>query len=98
MNLKMKGTPLHASNLVGAPFKDTSSVAMNPIIQFTTLSGLLAVAIALELKLSSRIRSCPASSGRRVFCGIGVYVPFVLLHADSGGENAAAKRQQPSPV
>jgi len=51
--LHEKGTPLHAAcvvgDTVGDPFKDTSSVAMNPIIKFTTLFGLLAVELALEL-------------------------------------------------
>jgi K(+)-stimulated pyrophosphate-energized sodium pump len=54
VDLKMKNTPLHAATVVGDtvgdPFKDTSSVAMNPIIKFTTLFGLLAVEIAVELK------------------------------------------------
>jgi K(+)-stimulated pyrophosphate-energized sodium pump len=54
VDLKQKGTPLHAATVVGDtvgdPFKDTSSVAMNPIIKFTTLFGLLAVEIAVELK------------------------------------------------
>jgi K(+)-stimulated pyrophosphate-energized sodium pump len=49
----MKGTPLHAATVVGDtvgdPFKDTSSVAMNPIIKFTTLFGLLAVELAVSL-------------------------------------------------
>jgi K(+)-stimulated pyrophosphate-energized sodium pump len=51
--LNMKGTELHAATVVGDtvgdPFKDTSSVAMNPIIKFTTLFGLLAVELAIEL-------------------------------------------------
>jgi K(+)-stimulated pyrophosphate-energized sodium pump len=50
VELKMKGTELHAATVVGDtvgdPFKDTSSVAMNPIIKFTTLFGLLAVELA----------------------------------------------------
>jgi K(+)-stimulated pyrophosphate-energized sodium pump len=53
VELKMKGTPLHAATVVGDtvgdPFKDTSSVAMNPIIKFTTLFGLLAVQLAVRL-------------------------------------------------
>jgi K(+)-stimulated pyrophosphate-energized sodium pump len=53
VELKMKGTPLHAASVVGDtvgdPFKDTSSVAMNPVIKFTTLFGLLAVELAVEL-------------------------------------------------
>ena len=51
--LKAKGTPLHAATVVGDtvgdPFKDTSSVALNPIIKFTTLFGLLAVELAVSL-------------------------------------------------
>jgi K(+)-stimulated pyrophosphate-energized sodium pump len=53
VELKQKGTPLHAATVVGDtvgdPFKDTSSVAMNPIIKFTTLFGLLAVELAVGL-------------------------------------------------
>ena len=52
--LKMKGTELHAATVVGDtvgdPFKDTSSVALNPIIKFTTLFGLLAVELAVSLE------------------------------------------------
>jgi K(+)-stimulated pyrophosphate-energized sodium pump len=52
--LKAKGTPLHdaciVGDTVGDPFKDTSSVALNPIIKFTTLFGLLAVPLAVTLK------------------------------------------------
>ncbi len=51
--LKAKGTPLHDATVVGDtvgdPFKDTSSVAMNPVIKFTTLFGLLAVELALQM-------------------------------------------------
>jgi K(+)-stimulated pyrophosphate-energized sodium pump len=51
--LKAKGTDLHAATVVGDtvgdPFKDTSSVALNPIIKFTTLFGLLAVELAVSL-------------------------------------------------
>ena len=51
--LKAKGTPLHdacvVGDTVGDPFKDTSSVAMNPVIKFTTLFGLLAVELALKM-------------------------------------------------
>ena len=52
VDLKEKGTPLHDATVVGDtvgdPFKDTSSVAMNPIIKFTTLFGLLAMEIAIN--------------------------------------------------
>ena len=53
VDLKMKGTALHDATVVGDtvgdPFKDTSSVAMNPVIKFTTLFGLLAVELAVSL-------------------------------------------------
>src|SRR6201998_787322 len=54
VDMKMKGTPLHDATVVGDtvgdPFKDTSSVALNPVIKFTTLFGLLAVELAEKLK------------------------------------------------
>ena len=54
VELKMKGSPLHDATVVGDtvgdPFKDTSSVAMNPVIKFTTLFGLLAVELAESLR------------------------------------------------
>jgi K(+)-stimulated pyrophosphate-energized sodium pump len=57
VELKMKGTPLHAATVVGDtvgdPFKDTSSVALNPVIKFTTLFGLLAVSLAVNLARES---------------------------------------------
>ena len=62
VELREKGTPLHAAavvgDTVGDPFKDTSSVAMNPIIKFTTLFGLLAVELAIT-------DPGPAGLGRR---------------------------------
>jgi K(+)-stimulated pyrophosphate-energized sodium pump len=58
VDLKQKGTPLHDATVigdtVGDPFKDTSSVAMNPIIKFTTLFGLLAVELAVTLSANNR--------------------------------------------
>jgi K(+)-stimulated pyrophosphate-energized sodium pump len=57
VELKAKGTELHAATVVGDtvgdPFKDTSSVAMNPVIKFTTLFGLLAVELAVQLTSSA---------------------------------------------
>ena len=53
VDMKQKGTPLHDATVigdtVGDPFKDTSSVAMNPVIKFTTLFGLLAVELAVSV-------------------------------------------------
>ena len=51
--MRQKGTDLHAATVVGDtvgdPFKDTSSVSLNPVIKFTTLFGLLAVEIAVTM-------------------------------------------------
>jgi K(+)-stimulated pyrophosphate-energized sodium pump len=58
VELKKKGTDLHAATVVGDtvgdPFKDTSSVALNPVIKFTTLFGLLAVELAVSLSNANR--------------------------------------------
>jgi len=58
VELKEKGTELHAATVVGDtvgdPFKDTSSVAMNPVIKFTTLFGLLAVELAVEMNAAGQ--------------------------------------------
>jgi len=59
VELKLKNTPLHAATVVGDtvgdPFKDTSSVSLNPVIKFTTLFGLLAVEIAVKMDPSLRL-------------------------------------------
>ena len=76
VDLRQKGTELHAATVVGDtvgdPFKDTSSVAINPVIKFTTLFGLLAVEIAVTMK-KTRKRERPEAvkpDNRRVLlCG-----------------------------
>jgi K(+)-stimulated pyrophosphate-energized sodium pump len=72
VELREKGTPLHAATVVGDtvgdPFKDTSSVAMNPIIKFTTLFGLLATEIAVTM------------TNRTLKLGIGVFFYLVALY------------------
>ena len=83
--LKMKGTPLHDASIVGDtvgdPFKDTSSVAMNPVIKFTTLFGLLAVELGCTWPAAGTARSarcwpwrsswspCCSSIARSTACG-----------------------------
>jgi len=71
VDLKQKGTPLHDATVigdtVGDPFKDTSSVALNPVIKFTTLFGLLAVELAVTLN---------AGNPR---LGMGLAVAFFLV-------------------
>src|SRR5713226_3270653 len=58
VEMKQKGTPLHDATVigdtVGDPFKDTSSVALNPVIKFTTLFGLLAVELAVQMTTSQQ--------------------------------------------
>ena len=67
VDLKAKGTDLHAAavvgDTVGDPFKDTSSVSLNPVIKFTTLFGLLAVEIAVQM-----------APGPRLFLGVLTFV------------------------
>jgi K(+)-stimulated pyrophosphate-energized sodium pump len=78
VDLKEKGTDLHAATVVGDtvgdPFKDTTSVALNPIIKFSTLFGLLAVEIALELK-----HAADAKSATNITPYIGVVMLLVSL-------------------
>jgi K(+)-stimulated pyrophosphate-energized sodium pump len=73
--LKMKGTPLHDATVVGDtvgdPFKDTSSVAMNPVIKFTTLFGLLAVALAVKMR--SEQGNQVTMTLAVIFCAIAAY-------------------------
>ena len=77
VELKQKGTPLHAATVVGDtvgdPFKDTSSVALNPIIKFTTLFGLLAVELAVSLTQEQ------GSSLTRILSAIFLAVSIVFV-------------------
>lgn len=63
VDLREKGTPLHSATVVGDtvgdPFKDTTSVALNPIIKFSTLFGLLAVEIAISVKVAVDKKEIP---------------------------------------
>jgi K(+)-stimulated pyrophosphate-energized sodium pump len=77
--LKAKGTDLHAATVVGDtvgdPFKDTSSVALNPIIKFTTLFGLLAVELAIEFRHGSN-GGVTASVLAAVFLAISMFFVY----------------------
>jgi K(+)-stimulated pyrophosphate-energized sodium pump len=77
VDLKQKGTDLHAATVVGDtvgdPFKDTSSVAMNPVIKFTTLFGLLAV----ELGVLLAAQHGPALGLLLGFCFLAISITFV---------------------
>src|SRR3569832_320962 len=74
VELKQKGTALHAATVVGDtvgdPFKDTSSVAMNPVIKFTTLFGLLAVELSVDLNRTTSF----------VLAGLFLLISFVFVH------------------
>jgi K(+)-stimulated pyrophosphate-energized sodium pump len=97
VELKEKGTALHAATVVGDtvgdPFKDTSSVAMNPVIKFTTLFGLLAV----ELGVSLTAQSGPGLSRALAAAFFGLSVVFVwrsfyaMRIRDGAGRKAATR-------
>ena len=77
VELKQKGTPLHDATVVGDtvgdPFKDTSSVALNPVIKFTTLFGLLAVSLAVDL-------SSQNAALTRILAAVFFLVSFFFVH------------------
>ncbi len=98
VELKEKGTALHAATVigdtVGDPFKDTSSVAMNPVIKFTTLFGLLAVELAVTMA-----KTTPGST--LILAGVFLVISmiFVLrsfygmrIHSETKSVEAEAER------
>jgi K(+)-stimulated pyrophosphate-energized sodium pump len=95
--LKMKGTELHAASVVGDtvgdPFKDTSSVAMNPVIKFTTLFGLLAVELGVYLSAGgsstlSRVLAVVFFIGALLF----VYRSFYGMRIEAEPQTAGTRR------
>ena len=102
VELKQKGTELHDATVigdtVGDPFKDTSSVALNPVIKFTTLFGLLAVELAVQLTARDR-RHAHAHSRRRFLPGFVyfVYRSFysMRIHVSEAAKEASAPRPPP---
>jgi K(+)-stimulated pyrophosphate-energized sodium pump len=98
--LKAKGTELHAATVVGDtvgdPFKDTSSVALNPIIKFTTLFGLLAVELAVSLtKEQGPVISHILAALFLAVALVFVYRSFYGMRIESG---EVAVAPQPAPV
>ena len=91
--MKAKGTPLHAAvvvgDTVGDPFKDTSSVAMNPVIKFTTLFGLLAVELAVEMNRAGQGRLTLILSA--VFLLIAMFFVYRSFYGMRIGGNAPAR-------
>jgi K(+)-stimulated pyrophosphate-energized sodium pump len=97
--LKAKGTELHAATVVGDtvgdPFKDTSSVALNPVIKFTTLFGLLAVELAYELgfdKATNAFKATGLTIGLAavffIVSMVFVYRSFYGMRIESGAQGA----------
>jgi K(+)-stimulated pyrophosphate-energized sodium pump len=95
VELKAKGTDLHAAcvvgDTVGDPFKDTSSVAMNPVIKFTTLFGLLAVELALRLDTGLKLGAFVVFLAIALFF---VHRSFYGMRIKTGA--AAAAEQRPA--
>jgi K(+)-stimulated pyrophosphate-energized sodium pump len=97
VELKAKGTPLHDATVVGDtvgdPFKDTSSVALNPIIKFTTLFGLLAVELAEQMKKGDKTMPTVLAA---VFFGVSVifvYRSFYGMRIEGADTASAAKEK-----
>ncbi len=94
VELKEKGTELHAATVVGDtvgdPFKDTSSVAMNPVIKFTTLFGLLAVELAVGM---DRTLSMTLASGFLFLSVVFVWRSFYGMRIDTTGTEPAAEKK-----
>ncbi len=97
VELKEKGTELHAATVVGDtvgdPFKDTSSVAMNPVIKFTTLFGLLAVELAVGL---SRTTSLTLSGVFLAISIVFVWRSFYGMRIGTAGAEPAAAAKAPA--
>ena len=100
---KAKGTDLHAATVVGDtvgdPFKDTSSVALNPVIKFTTLFGLLAVELAVELNAAGQSTLTTVLAGAffvasmvfvyRSFYGMRIETPMAAVAEGKAGVKPA---------
>jgi len=99
VDLKEKGTALHAATVVGDtvgdPFKDTSSVAMNPVIKFTTLFGLLAVELAVSMEGQQGAVLTRTLSA--LFFAVSVYFVWRSFYKMRIGGAAGAPQAHPRP-
>src|SRR5271168_1879541 len=97
VDLREKGTDLHAATVVGDtvgdPFKDTSSVAMNPVIKFTTLFGLLAVEIAVTMQ-NKGLKTCIGTFFFLIAL-VFVYRSFYAMRIPS--ETSGSQAEAPRP-
>jgi K(+)-stimulated pyrophosphate-energized sodium pump len=98
VDLHEKGTPLHEAtvvgDLVGDPFKDTAAVALNPVIKFTTLFGLLAVELAVELSATKPMWT-------HVLAGVFFIISFIFVYRSFYGMRIAsepAEAPRPKPA
>jgi K(+)-stimulated pyrophosphate-energized sodium pump len=93
VELKEKGTALHAATVVGDtvgdPFKDTSSVAMNPVIKFTTLFGLLAVELAVEMTHAGH------AGLTRVLSAVFMLIAMIFVYRSFYGMRIQVEKQEP---
>ena len=96
VELKMKGTPLHAATVVGDtvgdPFKDTSSVALNPVIKFTTLFGLLAVELAVTLSAEAGCMVTPA------LAAVFFVISMIFVHRSFYGMRIGSGKSLGGPI
>ncbi len=100
--LHMKGTPLHEASIVGDtvgdPFKDTSSVALNPVIKFTTLFGVLAVGLAVNLEEKHLYAVKYAIAGGSIIISmIFAYRSFYSMRIGNVAKPATAVAKVPEP-
>jgi K(+)-stimulated pyrophosphate-energized sodium pump len=88
VELRMKGTPLHDATVVGDtvgdPYKDTSSVAMNPVIKFTSLFGLLAVQLAVGLGPERDMLKYGLSIAFFIVASVFIYRSFYSMRIGGG--------------
>lgn len=101
-DLREKGTELHAATVVGDtvgdPFKDTSSVAMNPIIKFATLFGLLAVELAQRVPLGPRAGLAAAFLGVALFFVVRSFYGMRIEGSQTGGAHDAVSEELYGPA
>ena len=101
VDLKQKGTALHDATVVGDtvgdPFKDTSSVALNPVIKFTTLFGLLAVELAVSLNNRNNGDTTLTHILAALFFLVSVFFVWRSFHGMRIGTLAAEKASIPVP-
>jgi K(+)-stimulated pyrophosphate-energized sodium pump len=103
VEMREKGTPLHAATVigdtVGDPFKDTSSVALNPVIKFSTLFGLLAVELAVRLRDQNHGVLCSVLAGVFLLAAlISVYRSFYSMRIGGHDSAEASKHAGIEPV